>query len=583
MLLTLSVISHHSAGLGPNAFKVFDDRGGTIGRADNNFWVLPDPEKSVSRTHAAVRVISGSFYLEDLSVNGIFLRSTGEQIGRGEPYALRDGDRIAVGDYELLAQVLPGGPAQTAAAPGPAPAEAWPSAPPAATPWPSAPQQAYGAAPTMAGGYQPAGMAQPASGGAGDLDPMRALGPPTGRTGPRPGSGESYHDLRDRSQLEGHYQPPDVRFPAGAPPTAAPMGGAGQESELTAFGHKPGAPAQPAAPAWQQPPQPRQEAWSPAPPPPPPSWPPAQPGAAPPQQEEHALTMFGQRSGPLAAPPPQYGAPPAASGWPPATSSNWNAPPPQQVPAEDPMRQYRPQPEAGYGQGQVPAGYAAPGYPAPPAQPPARGGQPPPPAAAPSGAPSLAEMFASAGLDPSRVPPEVYAQLGFILRTVVQGTVGVLQARSQVKGTFRLPMTMIQPVENNPLKFSANFEDAMQNLFLKRTQGWLGPAESFQDAFDDLIAHEMAMLAGIRAAFTSMLQKFSPDALEAQYERKSKRGGLFGGGKAAYWDLYRESFEELASDAEGNFQRLFGEDFAKAYHDQLQRLLTAQRHQRRRH
>ena len=63
--------------------------------------------------------------------------------------------------------------------------------------------------------------------------------------------------------------------------------------------------------------------------------------------------------------------------------------------------------------------------------------------------------------------------------------------------------TMIQPVENNPLKFSANFEDAMQNLFLKRTQGWLGPAESFQDAFDDLIAHEMAMVAGIRAAFAA--------------------------------------------------------------------------------
>jgi type VI secretion system FHA domain protein len=195
--------------------------------------------------------------------------------------------------------------------------------------------------------------------------------------------------------------------------------------------------------------------------------------------------------------------------------------------------------------------------------------------------PSLAEMFASAGLDPSRVSPETYAQLGFILRSVVQGLVGVLQARAQVKNTFRLPVTMIQPVENNPLKFSANFEDALQNLFLKRTQGWLGPAESFQDAFDDLIAHEMAMVAGIRAAFSAMLQKFSPEMLEAQYERRAKRG-VFGGGKGAYWDMYRESFQELTGDAEGNFQRLFGEDFARAYHDQLQRLIAAQKHQRKR-
>lgn len=643
MLLTLSIISHQSASLGPNSYKMFDERGGTIGRADNNFWVLPDPEKSVSRTHAAVRMIAGSFFLEDLSVNGIFLRSTGEQIGRGEPYLLRDGDRIVMGDYELMAQVLAGAASQPGAqAPPPPAAEAWPPAvsqqpaahawpaPPgqqsaAAGGWPAGPSASYGGTPDMGGvAAQPAYATRAPE----DLDPLRALGTPTGRTGPKPtGPGESYSDLRDRSPMEGHYQPPDVRFPGGQAPSAP----SGAEGELTAFGHRPG--AAPAAPAWQQA----------APPPSAPQagygqdvWPTQQGGwpgagqaaAPPPADEEHALTMFGHRPGaPAAAPtqqPPAYAPPPPPAYAPPPPAAPFGAqpaaygapPPPAATPGfgqgagaapapawpvhADPWGAPQPEPQpqgGGFGPAAMPAPPPAPAQtawgspPVPPPPPPqapppqpAWGMAPPAPQvqAPPSGGPSLAEMFANAGLDPSRVSPEVYAQIGHILRTVVQGLVGVLQARAQVKGTFRLPMTMIQPVENNPLKFSANFEDAMQNLFLKRTQGWLGPTDSFQDAFDDLTAHEMAMVAGIRAAFAAMLEKFSPATLESQYERKAKRGGIFGGGKAAYWDLYRESFEELSSDSEGNFQRLFGEDFAKAYHEQMQRLIAAQKNQRRR-
>ena len=48
MLLALSVISPQGAVLGPTAFKVFDERGGSIGRLDSNDWTLPDREKFVS-------------------------------------------------------------------------------------------------------------------------------------------------------------------------------------------------------------------------------------------------------------------------------------------------------------------------------------------------------------------------------------------------------------------------------------------------------------------------------------------------------------------------------------------------------
>ena len=61
--------------------------------------------------------------------------------------------------------------------------------------------------------------------------------------------------------------------------------------------------------------------------------------------------------------------------------------------------------------------------------------------------------------------------------------------------------------------------------------------------------------------------------LEEIYDRKIKRTALLGvATRSKYWDLYREQFEEFERDRENAFQSLFGEEFAKAYHEQIQRL-----------
>ena len=44
-----------------------------------------------------------------------------------------------------------------------------------------------------------------------------------------------------------------------------------------------------------------------------------------------------------------------------------------------------------------------------------------------------------------------------------------------------------------------------------------------------------------------------------------------------YWDLYRDRFDEMAEDTESTFRRLFGEEFAKAYEEQLKRLKADRR------
>jgi type VI secretion system FHA domain protein len=185
----------------------------------------------------------------------------------------------------------------------------------------------------------------------------------------------------------------------------------------------------------------------------------------------------------------------------------------------------------------------------------------------------LAELLRGAGLSERELSAEVAQELGQVLRIVVQGVMDVLQARSDIKSQFRLPLTRIKPSENNPLKLSPNVESALHTLLVQRNPGYLPTAKAFEDAFTDIRSHQMAMLEGVRAAFQAMLKSFDPENLEEQFENGAKRGGRLGfGGKAKNWELYSEWFARLGKDSDDTFRRLFGDVFAEAYEQQLERL-----------
>jgi type VI secretion system FHA domain protein len=185
----------------------------------------------------------------------------------------------------------------------------------------------------------------------------------------------------------------------------------------------------------------------------------------------------------------------------------------------------------------------------------------------------LAAMLAGTGLAGAAVTPELARDFGRILRVVVSGVMDVLQARQQIKEEFRMDMTRFRPAANNPLKFSANVDDALHNLLVKRNAAYLAPVEAFADAFDDLRNHQIAMLAGMRVAFESMLAEFDPDRLQEQFDRQPSRGALLRvPAQLRYWDLYRDKCRDMVKDPETSFRNLFGEEFARAYEEQLERL-----------
>src|SRR5258706_12420171 len=97
MALRLTIISEQAAELGEQASVVFEKDGGTIGRAGNNRWVLPDRMRYISSHHARISFRNGGFIVEDTSTNGLFLNDEIEPVGRLRPQPLRPGDRLRLG------------------------------------------------------------------------------------------------------------------------------------------------------------------------------------------------------------------------------------------------------------------------------------------------------------------------------------------------------------------------------------------------------------------------------------------------------------------------------------------------------
>lgn len=106
MPLTLKIISKQRHILGADSLRVFSVHGGSIGRAADNDWVLPDPDRYISGHHAAIDYRAGNYYLRDTSTNGVFVNHSTEPVGRGTPLRLYDGDELRMGDYVFETSIV---------------------------------------------------------------------------------------------------------------------------------------------------------------------------------------------------------------------------------------------------------------------------------------------------------------------------------------------------------------------------------------------------------------------------------------------------------------------------------------------
>lgn len=180
---------------------------------------------------------------------------------------------------------------------------------------------------------------------------------------------------------------------------------------------------------------------------------------------------------------------------------------------------------------------------------------------------ALDAFFRGAGLPAPKLDDKQVAEtmhrLGQVMREVVLGVSENLHVRSEHKNVLRVPTTTIQPQGNNPLKFSASVEEALNNLLFRQSSEYLTAVEAVREAFTDVKQHQQHLLAALRTAVGDYVGRLDPEELESKFTRRN--GLIAATNKLKYWDLYKDLYQVVTQGQPGQFPQQFLEEFARAY------------------
>ena len=116
MTLTLTITKHPEMPPGEVRSRTIDG-GAVIGRGKDSDWMLPDPERHLSKQHCRIELRGDRYYVVDTSKNGVFVNDSVEPLRQGNAAELQDGDRLALGDYEFSVRILRARPQTSAESP----------------------------------------------------------------------------------------------------------------------------------------------------------------------------------------------------------------------------------------------------------------------------------------------------------------------------------------------------------------------------------------------------------------------------------------------------------------------------------
>jgi type VI secretion system FHA domain protein len=192
----------------------------------------------------------------------------------------------------------------------------------------------------------------------------------------------------------------------------------------------------------------------------------------------------------------------------------------------------------------------------------------------------LAALLHGLGSPALQVPPEkameFATQAGQLVREAIQGLIKTLRQRNDFKSTFSIPVTRIVARENNVFKYSANVDDALPRVFSGDDSAYLGPRESTQQAFQDIAADYVALVAGMEAAVGALLERFSPQVLEERIGKVRALDGVVPHMRQArLWEQFEKEYALIKQQAEEEFERVFGQHFEQAYTDKIRQLHSA--------
>jgi type VI secretion system protein ImpI len=125
--------------------------------------------------------------------------------------------------------------------------------------------------------------------------------------------------------------------------------------------------------------------------------------------------------------------------------------------------------------------------------------------------------------------------------------------------------TMVQALDNNPLKFAPTAADALKIMFGPRTSGYLDAPRALEQSFKDLKLHQVQTYAAMQQALRLLVADLSPEAIEEATDSDRGIAALLGSRKAKLWDVYAARWHARTDPHEDGIVDAFMLYFAEAY------------------
>ncbi|MCC8378260.1 type VI secretion system-associated FHA domain protein [Xenorhabdus sp. PB30.3] len=193
----------------------------------------------------------------------------------------------------------------------------------------------------------------------------------------------------------------------------------------------------------------------------------------------------------------------------------------------------------------------------------------------------LAALLEGMGLKNLRQPQfdehRMY-QLGQLISQLSQGLVALNTSRTLLKREAEAEITQMLSDTNNPFKLLPSGQSVLVQMFGDHMPGFMSIEQATRDILIELQAHQLGMIAGMRAITVDILQLFHPTILEqkARDEGGMPRLSLSSTYKASLWEFLTKHYQKTASEFEHN-SGLFGKNFLLAYENEVNNYKNSQK------
>lgn len=178
-------------------------------------------------------------------------------------------------------------------------------------------------------------------------------------------------------------------------------------------------------------------------------------------------------------------------------------------------------------------------------------------------------MLGICGLTRGDVPDdrlvEVMSRMAHAFRIAVGNLHDMLVARSEAKREFGAERTMIARLDNNALKFPMDLNAALRTLMMNDVAGFLPAERAVGQAFDDIKAHQVSLLAATQATLQMLVRQLAPGSVTAGMKDGPNAGWVPILGKARAWDRYVQLHGRIDDDLASGDMRMPDDISSRAF------------------